>query len=464
MPGVQGGRAGAGGGRGRIVTSRAVVVGGGLAGCEAALQCARLGLEVELWEMRPGVSTPAHTTDRLAELVCSNSFKTTMVENAHGLLKAEMERMGSRLLDIAHEARIPAGQALGVDRERFSALVTDAVEAEPAIEIVREERVDLDPDEPTIVATGPLTSDALSERIESILGADHLAFFDAISPIVTRESLAEGGFWAASRYGKGGDDYLNCPMDGETYEAFVDGLLGAELYPLKAFEEDVMFFEGCLPIEEMARRGRETLRFGPMKPVGLPDPRTGEEAHAVLQLRKENAEGTMYNLVGCQTRLRYPEQRRVFGIVPALADAEYLRMGQVHRNTFLKHPTALDPFGRPASGAWPRLFFAGQLTGVEGYTESVLSGMMAAWNLAAVVEGEEPSLPPPTSMTGGLYRYLREADPEGFQPMNANFGLVPRAEGKHRGKSAKRTAQAARALEAMDGWLAARGRAPVAAG
>lgn len=451
------------------MTRPVVIIGGGLAGCEAALQCARLGVEVTLYEMRPERSTPAHRTDRLAELVCSNSFKTTQVENAHGLLKAELERLGCRLLEIAHQARIPAGSALGVDRERFAALVTDAVEAEPAITVVREERSRLDPDEPTIVATGPLTSDALSERIATILGEDHLAFFDAISPIVTRESLVEGEYWAASRWGKGGADYLNCPMDRPTYEAFVDGLLEAELYPLKEFEKDVMFFEGCLPIEEMARRGRETLRYGPLKPVGLPHPETGEIAHAVLQLRKENVEGTMFNLVGCQTRMRYPEQRRVLGIVPALAEAEYLRMGQIHRNTFLKHPVALDDWGRPAASAdaaergpdatgasaWPRLFFAGQLTGVEGYVESIMSGLLAAWNVVRVSAGEPPSVPPPDSMIGGLCRYLRGADPESFQPMNANYGLVPPCREKVSGKRAKRAAQAARALEAIDGWLAA---------
>ncbi|MDX1661679.1 MAG: methylenetetrahydrofolate--tRNA-(uracil(54)-C(5))-methyltransferase (FADH(2)-oxidizing) TrmFO, partial [Gemmatimonadota bacterium] len=437
-----------------------VIVGGGLAGSEAALQCARLGVECVLYEMRPERATPAHQTDRLAELVCSNSFKTTQVENAHGLLKAELERLGCRLLEIAYEARIPAGSALGVDREVFAALVTEAVEGEGAVTVVREERTRLDPDEPTIVATGPLTSDALSDHIAEILGEDHLAFYDAISPIVSEESLVEGEYWAASRWGKGGPDYLNCPMDEPTYEAFVDGLLEADLYPLKEFEREATFFEGCLPIEEMARRGRETLRYGPMKPVGLPHPETGEIAHAVLQLRKENVEGTMFNLVGCQTRMRYPEQRRVFGIVPALAEAEYLRMGQVHRNTFLQHPAALDPFGRPVGDPtvtteWPRLFFAGQLTGVEGYVESIASGLMAAWNVVRVTAGEEPALPPPDSMIGGLYRYLHTADPEGFQPMNANFGLVPPCDVKASGKRAKRAAQAARALESLDGWLAA---------
>ena len=432
------------------------IVGGGLAGSEAALQCARFGVPVTLHEMRPAAATPAHRTDRLGELVCSNSFKSTDVENAHGLLKAELERLGCRLLEIAHESRVPAGSALGVDRERFAELVTAAVEAEPLVTVVREEREEIVPGEITIVASGPLTSDALSRQIEDILGAGNLAFYDAISPIVSLESLVEGTFWAASRYGKGGDDYLNCPLDRPQYEAFVDGLLAAELYPLKDFERDVMFFEGCLPIEEMARRGRETLRFGPFKPVGLADPRTGRDAHAVLQLRKENVAGTMFNLVGCQTRMRYGDQKRVFGLVPALARAEYLRHGQVHRNTFLQHSVALDPYGRPRGGTWPGLFFAGQLTGVEGYVESIMSGLVAAWNAVRVLEGEKPELPPRETMIGGLYAYLREADPERFQPMNANFGLLPPADSRARGKRERRAAQSARALAAIESWIEAR--------
>jgi methylenetetrahydrofolate--tRNA-(uracil-5-)-methyltransferase len=432
------------------------IIGGGLAGSEAALQCARLGVPVVLHEMRPATATPAHRTDRLGELVCSNSFKSTDVENAHGLLKAELERLGCRLLEIAYEARVPAGAALGVDRERFAGLVTAAVEGEPLVTVVREEREEVVPGEVTIVASGPLTSEALARQIEDILGAGNLAFYDAISPIVSRESLAEETFWEASRYDKGGDDYVNCPLDRERYEAFVDGLLAAELYPLKDYERDAMFFEGCLPIEEMARRGRETLRFGPFKPVGLVDPRTGREAHAVLQLRRENAAGTMFNLVGCQTRMRYGEQKRVFGLVPALARAEFLRHGQVHRNTFLQHSVALDPFGRPRGGAWPGLFFAGQLTGVEGYVESIMSGLVAARNAVRVLDGEKPELPPRETMIGGLYAYLREADPERFQPMNANFGLLPPADPRARGKRERRAAQSARALAAIEAWVEAR--------
>jgi methylenetetrahydrofolate--tRNA-(uracil-5-)-methyltransferase len=442
------------------VRRRVTVIGGGLAGSEAALQCARLGVPVTLYEMRPERSTAAHQTHRLGELVCSNSFKSTDVGNAHGLLKAELERLGSRLLEAGYAARIPAGVALGVDRDRFAELVTRRVEAEPSIEVIREERVELDPDEATIVATGPLTSEGLSERIASILGTANLAFYDAISPIVAHESLVEGTYWAASRYDKGGDDYLNCPLTRDEYEAFVDGLVSAELYPLKDFESEVLFFEGCLPIEEMARRGRETLRFGPMKPVGLSDPRTGREAWAVLQLRRENAEGTMFNLVGCQTRMRYPEQKRVFGMVPALSRAEFLRMGQVHRNTFLQHPTALDCFGRPGGGAsgaseWPRLFFAGQLTGIEGYVESIMSGLLAGWNVARVLTGFEPALPPRETMIGSLYHYLSTANPASFQPMNANFGLLPPLEDPPRSKRERHVALSRRGLATLESWFAA---------
>lgn len=430
-----------------------VVIGGGLAGSEAALQCARLGVPAVLYEMRPARATPAHRSDWLAELVCSNSFKSSDIENAHGLLKAELGLLGCQLIEIAHSARIPAGAALGVDRERFSEIVTKRIEAEPLVRVVREERVEIDADEVTIVATGPLTSDAMAARIEGILGKANLAFYDAISPIVARDSLDPDEYWAASRYGKGGDDYLNCPLDRGRYEALVDGLLSAAIYPLKDFEVEAPFFEGCLPIEEMARRGRETLRFGPMKPVGLADPRNGREPHAVLQLRKENAEGTMFNLVGCQTRMRFGDQKRVLGLVPALARAEYLRHGQVHRNTFLHHPAALDPFGRPAVGPWERLFFAGQLTGVEGYVESIMSGLVAGWNAVQVAVGNSPSLPPRETMVGSLYHYLCTADHGRFQPMNANFGLLPTPAERIRDKRARRAAQSEQALAALAGWL-----------
>ena len=429
------------------------MIGGGLAGSEAALQCARLGVPVELHEMRPRRTTPAHQTARMGELVCSNSFKSTDPANAHGLLKAELGRMGCRLLEIAFQARIPAGAALGVDRERFAELVTAALEAEPLVTIFREERSFLDPGEVTIVATGPLTSDDLARRIEAILGTGNLAFYDAISPIVAAESIVPGETWAASRYDKGGGDYLNCALDEARYAAFIDGLRGADLYPLKEFEAEALFFEGCLPIEEMARRGPDTLRFGPLKPVGLVDPWTGREPFAVLQLRNENAEGTMFNLVGCQTRMRYGDQKRVFGIVPALERAEFLRHGQVHRNTFLQFPAALDPFGRPRGEGWPGLFFAGQLTGVEGYVESIMSGHVAAWNAVRVMAGESPSLPPRETMIGGLYHYLRMSDPERFQPMNANFGLLPASRRRAGGRRAPREAQSARALSVIESWV-----------
>jgi methylenetetrahydrofolate--tRNA-(uracil-5-)-methyltransferase len=434
---------------------RVIIIGGGLAGTEAALQCARFGVSATLYEMRPVVATPAHQTELLAELVCSNSFKSLDVENAHGVLKAELKHLGSRLLAAALDARVPAGTALGVDRVRFADRVTQLIEAEPLVTVVREERTTLERDQLTIVATGPLTSDSLAREIELTLGAGNLAFFDAISPIVSRDSLVPGRFWAASRYGKGDNDYLNCPLTEAEYAAFIDTLLNAELYPLKRFEHDVMFFEGCLPIEEMARRGPDTLRFGPLKPVGLTDPETARRPHAVLQLRRENRQGTMYNLVGCQTRMKYGEQERVFGIVPALSQAEFLRHGQVHRNTFLQHPIALDRYGRPADQTWPRLFFAGQLTGVEGYVESILSGLLAGWNAVRVVSGVSPELPPRETMAGSLCHYLQAADPSNFQPMNANFGLLPALEQHVRDKRMRRRTQAARAIGRMEEWSAA---------
>lgn len=437
----------------KVVSERVIVVGGGLAGSEAALQCARLGVPVTLYEMRPERTTPAHQTDQLAELVCSNSFKSVDPTNAHGLVKEELRRLGCDLLQIAFESRVPAGIALGVDRDIFATRVTERVAAESNITLVREALEEIDEEQVTIVATGPLTSELLSQQIEEILGAGNLAFYDAISPIVSHDSLATGQFWAGSRYGKGGDDYVNCPLSEEQYSQFIDALVGAQLYPLKDFER-AMFFEGCLPIEEMARRGPETLRFGPLKPVGLTDPETGVRPHAVLQLRRENTEGTMLNLVGCQTRMRYGDQRAVFGLVPALAGAEYLRYGQVHRNTFLQHPTALDAYGRPNHDQWQRLFFAGQLTGVEGYVESIMSGLIAAWNAVHVLRGEPLDLPPRETMIGSLYHYLRTADEETFQPMNANFGLLPPLAKQVRVKRARREAQSARALEAIDSWIA----------
>jgi methylenetetrahydrofolate--tRNA-(uracil-5-)-methyltransferase len=403
-----------------IAPEHATVVGGGLAGSEAAWALAERGVRVTLHEMRPVVSTPAHRTDRLAELVCSNTFKSVDLTNAHGLLKAELRALGSLLLPCADEARVPGGTALAVDREIFSRTAHERVTAHPNITVVRGEVTELP--SPAVVATGPLTSDRLADAIAARLGTASLAFYDAIAPVVADDSLDHGRLYALSRYGKGGgDDYLNVPLDREGYERFLDALVAADQYQAHDFDQ-VPYFEGCLPVEEMARRGRETLRFGPMKPVGLPDPRTGREPYAVVQLRREDRAGQMWNLVGFQTRLRIAEQQRVFRMLPGLGEAEFLRYGSIHRNAYLNSPATLGAALTARDD--DRLFFAGQLTGVEGYTESLGTGLLAGINLARRLCGLPPTVPPPTTMLGALYRYLREADPKHFQPMNANFGLV----------------------------------------
>jgi methylenetetrahydrofolate--tRNA-(uracil-5-)-methyltransferase len=426
------------------------VVGGGLAGSEAAWALAERGVRVTLREMRPAVRTPAHQTGRLAELVCSNSFKSIETGNAHGLLKAELRLLGSLLLECADLARVPGGAALAVDRELFSAAVDERVRAHPNIDVVTGEAVALPA--PGIVATGPLTSERLSAAIAERLGTGALAFYDAIAPIVSDDSLDHAVLYRASRYGKGdGDDYLNAPFDRDQYDAFIAALGAADQFHGHEFDA-VPYFEGCLPVEEMARRGPETLRFGPMKPVGLPDPRTGREPWAVLQLRREDKAGQMWNLVGFQTRLRIPEQQRVFRSVPGLAGAEFLRYGSIHRNSYLNSPAALGPGLVTRDG--PPVFFAGQLTGVEGYTESLGTGLLAGINLHRLLTGRPLSVPPPTTMLGGLLRYLREADPVHFQPMNANFGLLEPLPGKVR-KADKRAALAERALADCAAWVAA---------
>jgi methylenetetrahydrofolate--tRNA-(uracil-5-)-methyltransferase len=409
------------------------VVGGGLAGSEAAWALAERGLRVTLYEMRPVVQTPAHHTDRLAELVCSNSFKSLELTNAHGLLKAELRGLGSLLLTCADEARVPGGAALAVDREVFSRAVHDRVTNHPNITVLRGEVTELP--SPGIIATGPLTSERLAAAIAARIGSTALSFYDAIAPIVAADSLDGERLYALSRYGKGdGDDYLNAPMDTAAYDAFLNALVAADQYQGHEFD-NVPYFEGCLPVEELARRGRETLRFGPMKPVGLPDPRTGREPHAVVQLRREDRAGQMWNLVGFQTRLRTPEQQRVFRMIPGLEAAEYLRFGSVHRNSYVNSPASLGP-GLTARDD-DTLFFAGQLTGVEGYTESLGTGLLAGINLARRMAGKPVAIPPPTTMLGGLYRYLREADAKHFQPMNANFGLLEPLDGGQGGKDGK---------------------------
>jgi methylenetetrahydrofolate--tRNA-(uracil-5-)-methyltransferase len=405
---------------------KATVVGGGLAGSEAAWALAERGVEVTLYEMRPVVTTAAHRTDRLGELVCSNSFKSVDLTNAHGLLKAELRALGSLLLPCADAARVPGGTALAVDRYLFSEQVHRRISGHPNIRVVREEVADLP--SPGVVATGPLTSERLASTISTRLGSSALAFYDAIAPVVSSDSIDHTRLYALSRYGKGGgDDYLNAPLDGPGYEGFLDALLEADQHQGHAFDE-VPYFEGCLPVEEMARRGRETLRFGPMKPVGLPDPRSGREPHAVVQLRREDRAGQMWNLVGFQTRLRIPEQQRVFRLIPGLECAEFLRYGSIHRNAYINSPATLGHALTARDD--DQLFFAGQLTGVEGYTESIGTGLLAGINLARRLEGKPAMVPPPTTMLGGLYRYLRDADPGHFQPMNANFGLIDPLPGK----------------------------------
>ena len=426
----------------------ATVVGGGLAGSEAAWALAQRGVRVTLYEMRPVVPTPAHHTDRLAELVCSNSFKSLELSNAHGLLKAELRALGSLLLPCADQARVPGGAALAVDRELFSQAVHDRVTSHPNITVVREEVTTLP--SPGIVATGPLTSERLSGALAARLGSAALAFYDAIAPVVADDSLDHDRLYALSRYGKGqGDDYLNAPMDATAYERFIDALLEADQHQGHDFDA-VPYFEGCLPVEEMAGRGRETLRFGPMKPVGLPDPRTGREPHAVVQLRREDRAGQMWNLVGFQTRLRIPEQQRVFRMIPGLESAEYLRFGSIHRNSYLNSPACLGPALTACDD--DALFFAGQLTGVEGYTESLGTGLLAGINLARRLSGRPAAVPPPTTMLGGLYRYLREADPRHFQPMNANFGLLDPLPGKVK-KDRKKELLVERAQGDFEGFL-----------
>jgi methylenetetrahydrofolate--tRNA-(uracil-5-)-methyltransferase len=421
------------------------VVGGGLAGCEAAWALAQRGHEVLLHEMRPTVRTPAHQTGRLAEIVCSNTFKSTELTNAHGLLKAELRLLGSLLLEVADGVRVPGGTALAVDRDRFSAEVTRRIEAHPRVRVVREEITDLP--SPGVIATGPLTSAALAGRIAARLGQTSLAFFDAIAPIVSRDSLDHTRLYRASRYGKGGgDDYLNAPLTRDEYQALVSALRTGEQFTAHEFDR-TPYFEGCLPIEEMAARGDDVLRFGPMKPVGLPDPRTGREPWAVVQLRQEDVAGQMWNLVGCQTRLRIPEQGRIFKTIPGLADAEFLRWGSIHRNTYVNSPAALSPHLSTRDD--PRLLFAGQLVGVEGYTESLGTGLLAGINLARMVDGAPPLVPPPETMLGALLAYVHTADPAHFQPMNANFGLLPPLPERIRDKRARNARLAERALSAM---------------
>ncbi|HEX9899839.1 MAG TPA: methylenetetrahydrofolate--tRNA-(uracil(54)-C(5))-methyltransferase (FADH(2)-oxidizing) TrmFO [Candidatus Methylomirabilis sp.] len=445
----------------RVVT----IIGGGLAGCEAAWQAARRGCVVRLFEMRPAVRTPAHQTDRLAELVCSNSLKSESLEDASGLLKVEMRALGSLLLTCAEAHRVPAGSALAVDRERFAAAVTETISSHPLVQVLREEMPDLPEARPVIVATGPLTSDRLSTallvRFDAFLGrqdpagddARWLYFYDAISPIVSADSIDHAVVFAASRYGKGGADYLNCPLTPDEYLQFREAVLKGERYPLHEFEAR-NYFEGCLPIEELAERGEDTLRFGPMRPVGLKDPRTGRRPYAVVQLRQENrgADGrpTMYNLVGMQTRLRRGDQLKAFRLIPGLHQAEMLRYGSLHRNTFILAPLLLDDTLQFRGD--PSVFIAGQLTGVEGYLESAATGLLAGINAVRLARDEPPCTPPATTMLGALLRYITQADPKTFQPINANFGLLPPLAQVVRDRSLRNRLLVERALSAFRVW------------
>ncbi|MGK2963091.1 MAG: methylenetetrahydrofolate--tRNA-(uracil(54)-C(5))-methyltransferase (FADH(2)-oxidizing) TrmFO [Gemmatimonadaceae bacterium] len=443
---------------------RVTVIGGGLAGSEAAWQLAERGYRVDLIEMRPVKQTPAHHTDRLAELVCSNTFKSTETTNAHGLLKAEMRVLGSMILECADVARVQAGSALAVDRDVFAAAVTVRIESHPLIEISRREATVIEG--PCVVATGPLTSDALAAAMQERLGTGALAFYDAIAPIVSRDSIDETIAFTASRYGRETMDdpaeegaYLNCPMNRDEYDAFIEALTSADQFHGHEFDE-VPYFEGCMPVEVSAARGRDTLRFGPMKPVGLIDPRTGRRPWAVVQLRREDRNGNMWNVVGFQTRLRIPEQQRVLRLIPGLQDAEFLRYGSIHRNSYLNSPAALTPHLSARND--DTILFAGQITGVEGYTESAATGLLAGINLSRILTREDPVIPPAVTMVGALYRYLREAQPRHFQPMNANFGLLDDLAEPVRDKKLKRVKFAERALEEMAAWSRDNGILPAA--
>jgi methylenetetrahydrofolate--tRNA-(uracil-5-)-methyltransferase len=401
-----------------------IVIGGGLAGCEAAWQAARLGVNVALYEMRPERMTEAHKTSMLAELVCSNSLRSKEINTGPGLLKMELDLAGSLIMKAAKESEVSAGSAFAVDRKIFSEFISEAVESHPNIKIIRKEVVAL-PDSIAIIATGPLTSAHMTDAIRTVIGEEYLHFYDAIAPILDAGSIDYSKVYISSRYGKGGDDYINCPMTKEEYDLFYDALIEADTVAAKSFE-DVKVFEGCMPVEAMARRGRDTLRFGPLKPVGLPDPKTGRIPYAVVQLRPENREKTAYNMVGFQTRLRWPEQKRVFKMIPGLENADFLRLGSIHRNTYINSPLHLNKdLSLKEKG---QIYLAGQITGVEGYIESTAMGLIAGINAAMRMQGKEAVRPPRASAHGSLIAHITESDPKHFQPSNINFGLMPAAE------------------------------------
>jgi methylenetetrahydrofolate--tRNA-(uracil-5-)-methyltransferase len=445
------------------------IIGGGLAGSEAAWQAASLGVPATIHEMRPVRPTAVHKTDRLAELVCSNSLRGDKLDNAVGLLKEEMRRLGSLVMRAADHTRVPAGAALAVDRDRFSQAITDAIAGHPLITVVREElpRIPVDPSMfPLIIATGPLTSDRLSAEIAALVGSEHLYFYDAISPIVLADSIDMARVFRASRWERslrgaastdqpacgvddGQGDYLNCPLTKEEYDRFYDALTAAESATVHDFDKE-KFFEGCLPIEVMAHRGRDTLRFGPMKPVGLVDPRTGRMPYAAVQLRQDNLAGDHFSLVGFQTQIKWGEQARVLKMIPGLEQAEFVRFGMVHRNTYINGPTVLRETWQTRMRR--DLLFAGQISGVEGYVESAASGLIAGRNAAALARGEEPRVPPRTTAIGALAYYVSHADPKNYQPTNITFGIMPPLENAPRGKADRKLALSNRALQVLDTW------------
>ncbi|UMY56712.1 MULTISPECIES: FADH(2)-oxidizing methylenetetrahydrofolate--tRNA-(uracil(54)-C(5))-methyltransferase TrmFO [Paenibacillus] len=429
---------------------KVTVIGAGLAGSEAAWQIASRGVPVKLYEMRPVVKTPAHHTDKFAELVCSNSLRANGLTNAVGVLKEEMRILNSLILSAADRHAVPAGGALAVDRDGFSGHITDTLHQHPLIEVVNEELQEIPQDGIVVIATGPLTSPSLSEQIKSLMGEEYFYFYDAAAPIVEKDSIDMSKVYLASRYDKGEAAYLNCPMNEAEFDAFYEALITAEVAQVKEFEKEI-YFEGCMPIEVMMQRGKQTALFGPMKPVGLVNPHTGELPHAVVQLRQDNAAGTLYNLVGFQTHLKWGEQKRVFSMIPGLEEAEFVRYGVMHRNTFINSPQQLHPTYQFKGRS--NLFFAGQMTGVEGYVESAASGLLAGMNAARAARGQEMFVFPAETTLGSMARYITTADFKHFQPMNANFGLLPKLEKRIRNKKEKNEALASRALESLRGYI-----------
>lgn len=430
--------------------ARVTVIGAGLAGSEAAWQIASRGIPVTLYEMRPVVKTPAHHTDKFAELVCSNSLRANGLTNAVGVLKEEMRRLNSLVLSSADKNAVPAGGALAVDRDGFSGDITRTLHEHPLVTVVNEELKEIPSEGIVVIATGPLTSPALSEQIKGLTGEEYFYFYDAAAPIVEKDSIDMEKVYLASRYDKGEAAYLNCPMTEQEFDAFYEALITAEVAQVKEFEKEI-YFEGCMPIEIMMRRGKQTALFGPMKPVGLLNPHTGTLPHAVVQLRQDNAAGTLYNLVGFQTHLKWGEQKRVFSMIPGLENAEFVRYGVMHRNTFINSPTLLEPTYQTKKR--PKLFFAGQMTGVEGYVESAASGLIAGINAARAAREQEGIVFPEDTTLGSMARYITTADFKHFQPMNANFGLFPKLEERYRKKSEKNEALARRALDSLEKFV-----------